>query len=394
MSLDLPDEERDLIRVVARFVDTEVLPVVGELERANVYPGEIIDQMKNLGLFGLVVPEPFGHGAVSTPCIALVTEELARGWMSLAGAIGSHTVVSQLILEFGTDDQRKRYLPCLASGELRASMALTEPGGGSDLQAITTVAKRQGDHYVVNGAKTWITNGRQAGLCALLCKTDTSADPPHRGISILLAEQGRGFTVGKDLHKVGYRGVESCELFFENYQAPSGALLGGEPGKGFRQMMVGLEIGRIQVAARSVGVARAAFEAALEYARARKAFGSPIWQHESVGNMLADMGTQLHASQLLVLDAAERLDRGGRCDLEAGMAKLFASEACMKIVLDAMRIHGSYGYSTELPIERYYRDAPLMIIGEGTNEIQRNVIARRLAQGERDPLGLRHVLRS
>ncbi|MCU1488886.1 MAG: Butyryl-CoA dehydrogenase [Acidimicrobiaceae bacterium] len=391
MSLNLPEEERELLRTVARFVDSAVVPVASELEHANTYPDELIEQMKKLGLFGLLVPEPYGDGRVSTVCFALVTEELARGWMSLAGALGSHSVVCRQLLDFGTQAQCERYLPRLATGELRAAMALTEPAGGSDLKAITTTARRDGDGWVVNGTKTWITGARRAGLIGLLCKTDPAADPPHRGISILLAEPGPGLEVSKDLPKLGYKGIESCELSFDDYRAPLEAILGETPGVGFRQMMSGLEIGRIQVAARSVGVARAAFEAARVYANERRAFGQPIWRHEAVGNMLADMGTRLHASRLLVLDAAERLDEGRRCDLEAGMAKLFASESCMQIALDAMRIHGSYGYSTELPVERYFRDAPLMIIGEGTNEIQRNVIARRLAEAEHEPLAPRYA---
>jgi alkylation response protein AidB-like acyl-CoA dehydrogenase len=341
-SAELPLEEREIVRLVRDFVDGEV--------------------------------------KVSTACFALVTEELARGWMSLAGSMGGHSVVCSLIATYGTEEQRERYLPRLATGELRATMALTEPGGGSDLQAMRTTARADGDEWVVNGSKTWITNARRAGLIALLCKTDPRADPPHRGMSILLVEKGPGLTVERDLPKLGYKGVESCEIVLDGYRAPRDAVLGTEPGKGFGQMMRGLELGRIQVASRALGVGRAAFEDALRYAQERETFGKPIWQHQSVGNYLADMATRLTAARQLVLHAAQRHDSGVRADLEAGMAKLFASETAMQIALDAVRVHGGYGYSTEFDVERYFRDAPLMIVGEGTNEIQRNVIVAQLVQ--------------
>jgi isovaleryl-CoA dehydrogenase len=305
--------------------------------------------------------------------------------MTLAGAMGGHTVVAKLILAFGTAEQQQRYLPRMATGELRAAMALTEPGGGSDLQNMTTTARRVkgdgeagGNSYVISGAKTWITNARRSGLIALLCKTDPAAKPAHTGISIILVEPGPGFVVSRDLPKLGYKGVESCELSFDGLTMPATALLGEREGEGFAQMMRGLEIGRIQVAARAVGVGRAALEDALRYAQQRESFGKPIWQHQSIGNYLADMVTKLTAARQLVLHAARCYDRGERADMEAGMAKLFASETAMQIALDAVRIHGGYGYSTEFDVERYFRDAPLMIVGEGTNEIQRNVIARQL----------------
>jgi alkylation response protein AidB-like acyl-CoA dehydrogenase len=375
----IDDLENLVVRTVADWIDTEVKPTAREIEHSGAYPDQFIESMKELGLFGLCIPEPWGETRVSVPCFARVTEELARGWMSLAGALGGHSVVSSLIAEFGTDDQRERFLPRMATGELRATMALTEPDGGSDLQAMRTVAGLEGDEYIVSGSKTWISNGRRSGLIALLCKTDTAADPPHRGISILLVESGiDGLIVSEDIPKLGYKGIEACELTFDTCRVPSDALLGAEPGRGFGQMMRGLEVGRIQVAARAVGVARAAYEDSLVYAQERQAFGVPIWQHQSIGNYLADMATSVHASRLLVLYAAERLEAGKRVDLEAGMAKLFASEAAMKIALDALRIHGGYGYSTEYDVERYFRDAPLMIVGEGTNEIQRNVIVRQL----------------
>jgi alkylation response protein AidB-like acyl-CoA dehydrogenase len=298
--------------------------------------------------------------------------------MSLAGAMGGHTVVAKLLVAFGTDAQRDRYLPRMATGQIRATMALTEPGGGSDLQNMTTTARRDQDGYRVNGAKTWITNSRRSRLIALLCKTDPDAEPKHRGVSILLVEHGPGLTVSRDLPKLGYKGVESCELSFDDYRAPAEAVLGGVEGRGFAQMMKGLETGRIQVAARALGVGRAAFDDALRYAQQRESFGRPIWRHQSIGNYLADMATKLTAARQLILHAAERFETGRRCDLEAGMAKLFASEAAMQVALDAVRIHGGYGYSTEFDVERYFRDAPLMIVGEGTNEIQRNVIAAQL----------------
>jgi alkylation response protein AidB-like acyl-CoA dehydrogenase len=378
--MSLSQEEQDIVATVGEFVDREVRPVVREMEHANEYPAKLIEQMKQLGIFGLAVPEPYGDVQVSVPCYVLITEELARGWMSLAGAMGGHTVVAKLLAAFGTEEQKQAYLPRMATGELRATMALTEPGGGSDLQAMTTTARldEASGEYVVNGAKTWITNSRHSGLIALLCKTDPAAQPRHTGISILLVEHGPGLTVSRDLPKLGYKGVESCELSFDGYRAPRRALLGGVEGRGFAQMMKGLETGRIQVASRALGVGRAAFEDALEYAQAREAFGKPIWKHQSIGNYLADMATQLTAARQLVLFAAERLQAGQRCDLEAGMAKLFASETAMQIALNAVRIHGGYGYSTEFDAERYFRDAPLMIVGEGTNEIQRNVIVAQL----------------
>jgi alkylation response protein AidB-like acyl-CoA dehydrogenase len=380
--ISLPQEEQDIVALVHEFVDRDVRPVVRELEHADEYPAKLIEQMKELGIFGLAIPEPYGDVQVSVPCYVLITEELARGWMSLAGAMGGHTVVAKLLADFGTEEQKQAYLPRMATGGLRATMALTEPGGGSDLQAITTTARRDeaSGCYVVNGAKTWITNARRSGLIALLCKTDPAAQPRYTGVSILLVEHGPGLTVSRDLPKLGYKGVESCELSFDGYRAPPGALLGGVEGRGFAQMMKGLETGRIQVASRALGVGRAAFEDALAYAQAREAFGKPIWKHQSIGNYLADMATQLTAARQLVLFAAERLQAGQRCDLEAGMAKLFASETAMQIALNAVRIHGGYGYSAEFDAERYFRDAPLMIVGEGTNEIQRNVIVSQLIE--------------
>ncbi|MDQ0381041.1 acyl-CoA dehydrogenase family protein [Amycolatopsis thermophila] len=379
----LSEDEAAIVALVAEWVDREVKPVAQELEHANTYPEELIEAMKRMGIFGLAIPEPWGEAAVSAPCYSAVTEELARGWMSLAGAMGGHTVVAKLLVTYGTREQQDRYLPRMATGSLRATMALTEPGGGSDLQALRTRARRDGESYVVNGSKTWITNARRSDLVALLCKTDPEADPPHKGISVLLVEKGPGFSVSRDLPKLGYKGVESCELSFDDVRVPASAVLGGVEGQGFAQMMRGLEIGRIQVASRALGVGRAALEDSLRYAQQRETFGKPIWQHQSIGNYLADMATKLEAARQLVHHAARRYDSGERADLECGMAKLFASETAMEIALDAVRIHGGYGYSTEFDVERYFRDAPLMIVGEGTNEIQRNVIARQLINRHR-----------
>jgi butyryl-CoA dehydrogenase len=374
----LTEEETMLVETVRAFVDRDVKPAVREVEHANEYPEAWIEQMKRIGIYGLAIPESYGGSPVSTPCYVEVTQELSRGWMSLAGAMGGHTVVAKLLALFGTEEQKQRYLPPMATGELRATMALTEPGGGSDLQNITTVAAVDGSDLVINGAKTWISNARRSGLIALLCKTDPAATPKHRGISVVLVEHGNGLTVSRDLPKLGYKGVESCELTFDGYRTPTTAILGGEPGKGFAHMMKGLETGRIQVASRALGVAAAALEDALKYAQERETFGQPIWKHQSIGNYLADMATKLTAARQLTLYAAQRYDSGERADMEAGMAKLFASEVAMEIALNAVRIHGGYGYSTEFDVERYFRDAPLMIVGEGTNEIQRNVIAAQL----------------
>jgi hypothetical protein len=376
----LNSEEQAIVEVVREFVDHEVRPVVRELEHADTYPEKLIEQMKGLGIYGLAVPEPWGEVAVSMPCYALVTAELARGWMSLAGAMGGHTVVAKLLVAFGTKEQQDRYLPRMATGEIRATMALTEPGGGSDLQAMATVARRDDAGYLVSGSKTWISNARRSQLIALMCKTDPSAEPKHKGVSILLVEHGPGLTVSQDLPKLGYKGVESCELVFDDMRVPTDAVLGGAEGSGFAQMMKGLETGRIQVASRALGVAQAAFDDALRYAQERESFGKPIWQHQSIGNYLADMATKITAARQLILHAAERFDSGERADMEAGMAKLFASEIAMEVALNAVRIHGGYGYSTEYDVERYFRDAPLMIVGEGTNEIQRNVIAAQLVK--------------
>lgn len=374
------DEETMLVDTVRAFVDRDVKPTVREVEHADEYPEAWIEQMKRIGIYGLAIPEQYGGYPVSTACYVEVTQELSRGWMSLAGAMGGHTVVAKLLTLFGTEEQKRTYLPPMASGEIRATMALTEPGGGSDLQNMSTTAlAAEGGGLVINGSKTWISNARRSGLIALLCKTDPAATPRHRGISVVLVDQGMtGLSVSRDLPKLGYKGVETCELVFDDCRVPATAILGGDPGRGFAQMMKGLETGRIQVASRALGVATAALEDALRYAQERESFGQPIWKHQSIGNYLADMATKLTAARQLTRYAAERYDSGERADMEAGMAKLFASEVAMEIALNAVRIHGGYGYSTEYDVERYFRDAPLMIVGEGTNEIQRNVIAAQL----------------
>ncbi|MEU0790575.1 acyl-CoA dehydrogenase family protein [Amycolatopsis sp. NPDC005961] len=383
--MTLTDDETRIVALVAEFTDERVRPRVREFEADDVYPGELIDEMKALGFFGLLVPAEFGGVDVSTACFARVTEELARGWMSLAGAIGGHSVITYLIKTFGTPEQREKYLTAMAEGTIRATMALTEPGGGSDLQAMRTHATPDGDGYSITGSKTWISNAAHSGLIGLLCVTDRDASPAHRGMSVLLVEPGDGLAVSPKLPKLGYRGVEACELVFDGRRVGADAVLGGTPNEGWAQMMRGLEVGRVQVAARAVGVGQAALDDAVKYAQERETFGKPIWQHQSVGNLLADMATKVRAARLLTLDAAAKLDAGVRADMEAGMAKLFASEAAMQVALDAIRVHGGYGYSKEYDVERYFRDAPLMIVGEGTNEIQRTVIAAQLIARHRIP---------
>ena len=364
-----------LVDTVRAFIDREVKPTVNEVEHANEYPEAWIEQMKEMGIFGLAVPEEYDGMPVSMPAYIRVTEELARGWMSLAGAMGGHTVVAKLLVMFGTEEQKQKYLPGMATGEIRATMALTEPGGGSDLQAISTTAKLEGDELVINGSKTWISNARRSGLIAVLAKTDPNAEPRHTGMSIILVEPGAGFTVSRDLPKLGYKGVESCEISFDDYRTPKTQILGNEPGKGFGQFMKGLEVGRVQVAARSLGVATAALEDSLKYAQERETFGKPIWKHQSIGNYLAEMATKLTAARQLVRYAAEKYESGERCDMEAGMAKLFASEVYAKVANMGVQIMGGYGLSAEYDMQRYFRDARSGTIAAGTSQTQRNLIA-------------------
>ncbi|MGD9762436.1 MAG: acyl-CoA dehydrogenase family protein [Candidatus Binatia bacterium] len=372
--------QTELVETVRRFVQREVVPVASELDKKNEYPYQLIERMKELGLFGAKIPVEYGGLGLDTTTYAMLIEEIAAGWMSLVGPLNTHLLFAYMINAHGTQEQRDRYLPRMATGELRGVFCLTESNAGSDVQAIRTTAQRRGDNYIVNGSKMFITNGREGSLYAVVCKTDPSADPPHKGMSVLIGEKGPGLMIGRDLDKIGYKSIETVELAFEDYQVPAENLLGGVEGKGMQQIMGGLEIGRINIGSRAVGVARAAFEQAIRYAQERHAFGKPICEHQAIQLKLADMATQIEAARLLVRQAAYRKDTGQRCDLEAGMAKLFASEVCAHVTLEAMRVLGGYGYTKDFPVERYYRDAPLMIIGEGTNEIQRLVIARQLVK--------------
>ncbi len=374
----LTEAQRGMVATIREFVRREVQPVAQEMEHADEYPFELVERMKELGLFGAVIPEEYGGLELDVTSYALVIEEICRGWMSLSGILNSHLIMAYMVTTHGTPEQKERFLPLMATGEKRGGICITEPNAGSDVQAIETRAVREGDEYVVNGTKSLITNGRHGNTFALVTKTDPNTDPPRRGISIFIAEKGPGFNVVRDIPKLGYKGVDTCELSFEDYHVSGGNLVSGEEGKGFYQIMSGLELGRINVAARCLGVARAALEESTRYAKQRETFGKPIGEHQSVQIMLANMATQIQAAHLLVLHAAEKKDRGERADMEAGMAKLFASEMCLQVATDAMRIHGGYGYTQDLTVERHFRDAPLMMIGEGTNEIQRLVIARHL----------------
>ena len=370
--------DRDVIEAVRTFVEKEVKPVANELEHANEYPQDLVEQMKELGLFGATIPEEFGGLGLTVSTYAQIVEELCRGWMSLSGILNTHLMIGYVIRTFGNEEQKQRFLPSMARGEKRAAMGLTEAHAGSDAQQIRTVAKREGDVYVVNGSKMWSTNARTGTMFGLVVKTDPKAVPGHTGMSLLLAEKGpAGCIISRDLPKLGYKGVESAEVAFEDFPVPVENLVGSE-GQGFKYIMAGLEVGRVNIAARAVGVAQAAFDDALKYAQERETFGKPICEHQAIQLKLADMATKIEAARLLVRNASAMKDSGERSDVEAGMAKLFASEICQEVALEAMRIHGGYGYSQEFNVERYYRDAPLMIIGEGTNEIQRLVIAKGL----------------
>jgi len=374
----LSEAQRGIVSTIREFVRREVNPVAQQMEHDDEYPFELVKRMKELGLFGAIIPEEYGGLALDVSTYALIIEEICQGWMSLSGILNSHLIMAYMVATHGTEQQKETYLPQMATGEKRGGICITEPNTGSDVQAIETRAVRDGDDYVVNGTKSLITNGRHGNTFALVTKTDINADPPRRGISIFIAEKGPGFNVVRDIPKLGYKGVDTSELSFEDYRVPGANLVGGEEGQGFYQIMGGLELGRINVAARCLGVARAALEEATRYAQQRKTFGKPIGEHQSIQIMLANMATNVQAAHLMVLHAAEKKDRGERADMEAGMAKLFASEMCMQVTIDAMRIHGGYGYTQDLTVERHFRDAPLMMIGEGTNEIQRIVIARHL----------------
>jgi alkylation response protein AidB-like acyl-CoA dehydrogenase len=381
--------ERELIvNTVRKFVEKEVMPVASELEHRNEYPHELVRQMKEMGLFGLNIPEEYGGADIDSTTFAMVFEEISRGWLGLTGIIGSNSVMCDVLVRFGTDAQKRRFLPDMATGEKRGGICLTEPNAGTDLQNIATTAVRDGDAYRVNGSKMWITNARQGNTFLLLAKTDPKAQPAHRGMSAFIFEKGApGLTVSRDIDKLGYKSVETCELHFNDFPVPAENLIGGVEGQGFKQAMTGLEAERLNVAARGLGIARAAFEEAIRYAQRRVTFGKPIAEYQTIQNKLADMATHIEASKLLIYSAAEKRDKGERCDLEAGMAKLFATETAAEVSFEAMRILGANGYSKDFPVERYYRDAPLVVIGGGTNELQRLIIARNLLKKYKDDAG-------
>ncbi len=381
MASTLTQEQRDIVALVRDFVEKEIIPVEHELEHDDVYPDEIVRKMKELGFFGFAISEEWGGAGLNYETYALVCEEIARGWMSITGVINTHFLVAYLIENFGTDEQKQRFLPKLATGEYHGGYSMSEPGCGSDVQAIRTRAVRDNGEYVINGTKMWATNGDHATVVATLVKTDPEAQPAHKGMSVILAEKKyEGFRASRKIEKLGYKGVETTELVFENNRQPAANLLGGVEGKGFQQMMSAIEVGRINVAARGVGVAQRAFELAVQYAQERVTFGKPIAQHQAIQFYIAEMGTQIEAARLMTQMAAQRKDAGERADIECGMAKLFATETCFEVVTKAMRIHGGYGFSKEYLVEQLYRDAPLLIIGEGTSEIQKMIIGRGLVE--------------
>ena len=370
-----------MTNLVREFVRRDVDPVVNYFEHEDIYPQELVDKMAEMGLFGIMIPEEYGGLGLDYTTFALIFEELSKGWMSLTGPLGTHHILAYVISTYGTEEMKQRFLPKMSEGVIRGGLALTEPGGGSDMQNLQTSAVMDGEEYVINGNKMFISNGEHGNAFAVLARTDKTAEPPHRGISCFVVEKpAAGFTVAQKLDKLGYRGIDTTELVFDNVRVPTENLVGEVEGQGFRQVMSGLEGGRINVAARAVGVATAAFDAAIKYAQQRESFGKPIAQHQAIQLKLAEMATNIEAARLLTYEAARKKDSGERVDLEAGMAKLFASEMCGEVTMEAMRIHGGYGYIKDYPLERYYRDAPLMIIGEGTNEIQKLIIARRLLQ--------------
>jgi alkylation response protein AidB-like acyl-CoA dehydrogenase len=380
----LSEEQREIVDLVRRFTDEQIIPVASQLEHDDAFPDDIVEGLKELGIFGFTIPEAYGGLGLDLTTYALAVSELSRGWMSISGIINTHFIVANMLMRDGTEEQKTRFLPRMATGEVRCAFSMTEPECGSDVQAIRSTARRDGDDYVVNGQKMWVTNGLRAGVVALLVKTDPEAEPAHRGMSCLLVEKTPGasreggLTIPPQLEKLGYKGVETTELVFADHRVPAANLLGGEEGRGFAQMMSGVEVGRVNVAARGVGVAQRAFEIAIRYAQERQAFGRPIARHQGIQFKLAEMATKIEAARLLMLSAARKKDAGERSDVEAGMAKLFASEICHEVVEEALRIHGGYGYSKEYEIERLYRDAPLLLIGEGTSEIQKLIIARGL----------------
>jgi len=378
------DQDRQILDSVDRFLERHVRPVAMQLEHDDTYPQEIVNRMKEMGLFGAIIPAEYGGLGLRASTYARVIERISTVWMSVSGIINSHLIMAHIVDRTGTKAQKQAFLPRFATGELRGGLALTEPDAGTDLQAIRTTARLDGDHYVVNGTKTWISNGIEGGIFALLVKTDTAAQPRHKGMSMLLAEKGPGFRVGRKLHKLGYKGIDSAELVFENYRVPVDRLIGDVEGRGMACAIAGLELGRINVAARGVGLAQAALDESVKYVQQRSTFGKKLHEHQAIALKLGDMATRTEASRLLVDSAARAFDRGERVDYEAGMAKLFATESALENAIEAMRIHGGYGYSKEFLVERLFRDAPLLVIGEGTNEIQRLLIAKRLV--ERNPV--------
>lgn len=381
MTLTSTETRNQMTNLVREFVRRDVEPVASHYENEDIYPQDLVDMMAEMGLFGIMIPEEYGGLGLDYTTFALIFEELSKGWMSLTGPIGTHHILAYVISTYGTEEMKQRFLPKMAEGIIRGGLALTEPGGGSDMQNLQTSAVKDGEEYVINGNKMFISNGASGNAFAVLARTDKTARPLHRGISCFVVEKpAAGFTVAQKLDKLGYRGIDTTELVFDNVRIPTENLVGEVEGKGFGQVMSGLEGGRINVAARAVGVATAAFDAAIKYAQQREAFGQPIAQHQAIQLKLAEMATEIEAARLLTYEAARKKDSGERVDLEAGMAKLFASEMCGRVTMEAMRIHGGYGYIKDYPLERYYRDAPLMIIGEGTNEIQKLIIARRLLQ--------------
>ena len=374
------DDDSQILDTIDRWVARELKPIVKEFDHADRYPHEIVEQMKELGLFGATIAAEYGGLGLSSSTYARIVMSISSVWMSITGIINSHLMLALAIEKFGTPQQKTRWLPKLASGEIRGGLALTEPDAGTDLQGIRMTARRDGDHYVINGTKMWITNGAEGSCLALLVKTDPDAQPRYNGMSLFIAPKHEGFSVARNLPKLGYKAIDTAELVFENYRVPADHLIGGVEGRGFFHVAGGLELGRINVASRGVGIAEGALRLAAEYAQVRKTFGKPICEHQAIQLKLGEMATRARAARLLTLDAAQAFDRGERCDMEAGMAKYFASEAALENSIEAMRIHGAYGYSQELDIERLYRDAPLTCIGEGTNEMQRIIIARQLVK--------------
>ncbi len=369
-------DEAQLLDTIDRWIAREVAPVVKEHDHADRWPAEIVEQMKELGLFGATVSAEYGGLGLPATTYAEIVMRISSVWMAITGIFNSHLMLALAVEKFGTPAQKKTWLPKFATGEIRGGLALTEPDAGTDLQGIRMTARRDGDHYVINGTKTWISNGIEGSCFALLVKTDPKAEPRHSGMSLFIAPKQQGFRVGRKLEKLGYKCIDSGELIFEDYRIPADHLIGGVEGKGFYQVTGGLELGRINVASRGVGIAEGALRLATSYAQLRKTFGKPIAEHQAIQLKLGEMATRARAARLLTLDAARIFDRGERCDMEAGMAKYFASEAALENSIESMRIHGAYGYSKEYDIERLYRDAPLTCIGEGTNEMQRIIIAR------------------